>query len=253
MGAAFFATGHYARIETAGTTGEYRLLPGADRRKEQSYFLFRLDQPRLARTIMPLGSFTKAQTRALACGRALPVPYDRESQDVCFLAGTDYARFVVRRFPDCAAPGPILDRAGTVLGRHRGLIHYTVGQRRGIGIAGPAPLYVLRLDPERNAVVVGERRYLYGDCLEARAVHYVSGVVPEAPFRAMVKIRYLHQPAAAVVAPRDGTCASVRFDEPQLSITPGQSVVFYDPQEGFVIGGGVIDGPADTADGYCRT
>lgn len=240
-GADFFATGHYARIEASETSGLFRLLPGVDRLKDQSYFLYRLDQQRLGRILMPLGISTKEQIRTIARSKALPVPYDRESQDVCFLAGADYADFVREHLPGCAAPGPILDRSGRVLGSHRGLIHYTVGQRRGIGIAGPVPLYVLALDPERNALVVGEKEYLYGDFLEARAVHYVSGAAPDGPVRALVKIRYLHRPASAVVMPREGDRAQVLFDAPQLSITPGQSVVFYDVQENFVIGGGVIE------------
>lgn len=241
LGADFFATGHYAMIQRSCSGGPFRLLPGKDRRKDQSYFLYRLDQKRLRHIIMPLGSLTKKEVKRLAHERGIPVPLDRESQDICFLVGRDYAELVQGLFPDSARPGPFLTAEGTVIGTHRGLIHYTVGQRRGIGIAGRDPLYVLALDSSRNAVVVGPRDRLYQDMLIARDVHWVSGEVPPQPMRVIARIRYLHKAAPAVVMPLEGMRVAVRFDDPQMSITPGQSAVFYNPEDSSVLGGGIIE------------
>lgn len=240
MGADFFATGHYVRIAQAKADGLFRLMPGVDNSKDQSYFLYTLDQHRLKKIIMPLGALTKAQVRLQAQERALPVRLDKESQDICFLAGTSYTRFLKKQLPQCAVPGPLLSPDGRVIGEHRGLMYYTIGQRRGIGIAGPEPLYVIALEPERNAVIVGEKKHLYRDCLQACEVSWISGAVPPEPIRGYAKIRYLHRPAPALVTPLDGTRVSVRFETPQMSITPGQSVVFYEPEESCVLGGGII-------------
>lgn len=241
LGADLFATGHYARIVRESSGALFRLMPGADSGKDQSYFLYTLDQGRLGKIIMPLGPLTKAQVRGQAKDRALPVHLSKESQDICFLAGQSYTRFLQERLPQCAVPGPLLSPDGRVIGRHRGLMYYTIGQRRGIGIARPAPLYVIALDPGRNAVIAGEKKHLYQDCLQAREVSWIAGAAPSEPLRVHAKIRYLHRPAPAVVAPLDGTRVSVRFDSPQLSITPGQSVVFYEPEEKYVLGGGIIN------------
>ncbi|MCX8043378.1 MAG: tRNA 2-thiouridine(34) synthase MnmA [Desulfobacterota bacterium] len=240
-GAALFATGHYARIERDGKRNTFRLVPGIDSRKDQSYFLYRLDHVRLARIILPLGMMTKEQVKQYARSMALPVLYDRESQDICFLSGMDYGAFVAQHAPGSALPGPIVNCAGEVLGTHRGIIHYTVGQRRGIGIAAGEPLYVVALDPGRNAVIVGSKKDLYRKECTAGEVVWIDGSVPHTPLRVLAKIRSLHQAAMAWVVPHETTQVNVRFDAPQMSITPGQSIVFYDPASGCVLGGGIIE------------
>lgn len=238
-GADYLATGHYARIRRVGD--RYQLLRGRDRSKDQSYVLHILTQEQLAHALFPLGDWTKGEVRALARARGLPVADQPESQDICFLADGDYRRFVAERAPEAARPGPILDTAGRVLGEHRGLIHYTVGQRKGIGIAAPYPLYVLALDPARNALIVGRAEELgQTECTVAR-MHYISGETPEGPFRATAQIRYRHKEALVTAIPLPDGRLQVRFDRPQRDITPGQYLVLYDGE--VVLGGGVICAP----------
>ena len=241
-GADFFATGHYARILRASSS-LLRLLPGTDPRKDQSYFLYRLDQRRLAKTLMPLGAWRKEDVREYVRRNGLPVALGHESQDVCFLGGKSYGAFLEECLDQHPAAGPILSRDGAVLGEHRGLIYYTIGQRRGIGIAAREPLYVVALDVSRNAVIVGSKKDLYHDRFTVRDVQWISGHAPHEPVVAHTKIRYLHAAARSVITPRDDSRVSVYFDTPQLSITPGQSAVFYDVREGLVLGGGVIETP----------
>lgn len=238
-GADYLATGHYARIRRVGD--RYQLLRGRDRSKDQSYVLHILTQEQLAHAIFPLGDRTKGEVRALARARGLPVADQPESQDICFLANGDYRRFVAEHAPEAARPGPILDTVGRVLGEHRGLIHYTVGQRKGIGIAAPYPLYVLALDPARNALIVGRAEELgQTECTVAR-MHYISGEAPEGPFRATAQIRYRHKEAPVTATPLPDGRLQVRFDRPQRDITPGQYLVLYDGN--VVLGGGVICAP----------
>lgn len=241
LGADLFATGHYAVVQRSDTSGLFQLLSSKDKKKDQSYFLYRLDQKRLSRIIMPLGRLTKQAVKQLARAKGLPIRSDCESQDICFLAGRDYAELVCKLFPEAAQPGPFLTSDGKVVGTHRGLVYYTVGQRRGIGIAARTPLYVLALDPLRNAVVIGQRENLYQAMFTARDVHWVAGEAPAQPVRAIAKIRYLHRAAPAIIEARDGLRVAVKFDEPQMSITPGQSAVFYDPVDSSVLGGGIIE------------
>ncbi len=239
QGADFLATGHYARIRRAGN--RYQLLRGRDRHKDQSYVLHILTQEQLAHTLFPLGDLTKEQVRALARERGLPVADQPESQDVCFLADGDYRRFVAEHAPEAARPGPILDTQGRVLGEHQGLIHYTIGQRKGIGVAAPYPLYVLALDPTRNALIVGRAEELgQSECVVAR-MHYISGEEPSGPFTATAQIRYRHKEAPVTATPISGGRLHVRFAYPQRDITPGQYLVLYDGE--VVIGGGVICAP----------
>ncbi len=237
-GADFLATGHYARL-VAGPGGRGRLLVrGADRAKDQSYFLALVGRPALERVLFPLGGLRKGEVRALARARGLAAASRPESQEICFVPGDDCAAFVAGRARGGAlAPGPIVDRAGRRLGEHRGLARYTVGQRRGLGLAAGRPLYVLALDAAANTLVVGPDELLWGRELAIEGVNWLADA-PGAPLRAAVRIRSRHEPAAATLAPAGDGRWRARFDEPQRAITPGQAAVFYDGD--VVLGGGTI-------------
>jgi tRNA-specific 2-thiouridylase len=237
LDAAYLATGHYARVRRAAG-GETQLLKGIDSAKDQSYVLHRLGQAQLAHALFPVGEYTKPEVRSMARARGLPVSDRPDSQDLCFLGNGDYREFLSRHAPGAAQPGPILDTAGRELGKHRGLPYYTIGQRKGLGIAAPRPLYVLALDTSRNAVVVGTADELGRRELTAADVTYVGGRPPEGPLSITAKIRYKAPEAAATLFPLPGGRARVQFDEPLRDITPGQGVVFY--QGEVVLGGGTI-------------
>jgi tRNA-specific 2-thiouridylase len=236
MGADYLATGHYARI--CRTEGRARLLRGRDGRKDQSYMLYMLGQEELSHAIFPLGDYTKRQVRDLAAARGLVVASRPESQDLCFVADGDYRRFLRAHAPDALRAGPIVDRSGRVLGEHEGFPFYTIGQRRGLGISADEPLYVLELDPERNAVVVGVAEELGRRELLAEEVSYVAGEPSPGPLRVTAKIRYRAHEAPASWIPQGGGRARVVFDRHQRDITPGQGVVAYQGEA--LIGGGVI-------------
>jgi len=236
QGADFMATGHYVRSEQRD--GQYRLLKAADVRKDQSYFLYRLTQTELAHLLFPLGEYTKADVRELASQRGLPVAARPESQETCFIADKDYRRFLQVYRPDSIRPGPIVDRRGRALGEHKGLPFYTIGQRSGLGIAAPEPLFVLAIAPEQNALVVGPASELGQSELLASEVTYIAGHPPSGPLPITAKIRYRARHAEAILKPLDHDSAQVSFSEALRDITPGQSVVFYDGAE--VLGGGVI-------------
>ena len=237
----FIATGHYARMRRVGK--RYQLLRGRDRWKDQSYFLHSLTQEQLAHIKFPLGELTKEEVREIARRRGLPVAEQPESQDICFVADGDYRRFLVERFPELMRPGPILDTGGQVLGRHQGLPAYTIGQRKGLGISAPEPLYVLAIEPEKNALIVGPADELGRDHCRAENMHYISGETPNAPFRATAQIRYRARPAAVTVKPLPQDEAEVHFNSPQRDITPGQFLVLYTEKGNVVLGGGVICRP----------
>jgi len=237
LGAECMATGHYARLRAA-PDGTIQLLKGVDAQKDQSYVLSVLTQQKLAHACFPLGEYTKPQVRELARQFGLPVAERADSQDLCFLGDGDTRAFLLRHAPQVEAPGPILSYAGQVLGAHRGLAFYTIGQRKGLGLASPTPLYVLAKDRERNALVVGEGHLLGGQELTAAQVNWVSGVAPDGPIRAAVKIRYKAVEAPGIVTPLAEGRVRVNFAEPLRDITPGQAVVFY--QGEVCLGGGVI-------------
>jgi tRNA-specific 2-thiouridylase len=237
LDARYLATGHYARVRRAN--GRYRLLKGADPRKDQSYVLYMLNQEILPRVLFPLGDYTKPQVRRMARQRGLPVAERAESQDLCFLTDGDYRRFLQAERPDAVRPGPIVDRAGGVLGRHQGLPFYTIGQRRGLGVAAPEALYVLEIDAERNALIVGTADELGRRALTAVGVSYVAGEPPPEAIRVTAKIRYKAPEAPALLAPLPRGRAALRSDAPLRDITPGQGVVFYRGEE--LIGGGIIE------------
>ena len=236
LGCDLLATGHYARIERAGAS--YRLLCGMDSAKDQSYFLYMLRQEQLRSVVLPLGELTKAQVRALARERCLPVLGRDESQDLCFLRGNDYHRFLATRMPGGIKPGPIYDTRGRCLGEHRGLPFYTVGQREGLGISAPGPLYVIGLDVSRNALTVGSAEELGRDALLAEEMSYVCGQALPAGDDVEARIRYRARSTSARVWPLAGRRARIVFDRPLRDITPGQAVVLYRGEQ--LLGGGII-------------
>jgi tRNA-specific 2-thiouridylase len=237
LGAEFLATGHYARIAQIGDT--YRLQKGTDRQKDQSYVLYMLGQEELRQLRFPVGTYGKAQVREMARQRGLPVADRDESMEICFVTDDDYRRFLREHAPQSVQPGPILDTAGREIGRHQGLPYYTVGQRRGLGIAAPEALYVLHLDVSKNALIAGTARELGRRTLLADEVTYTCGSPPKGPMRVQAKIRYRARLADATWTPlEDKKRARVAFDEPLRDITPGQAVVAY--QDDLVLGGGII-------------
>ncbi|MBE3072564.1 MAG: tRNA 2-thiouridine(34) synthase MnmA [Acidobacteria bacterium] len=239
LGAAHVATGHYARVEHDRTRDRFVLRRGLDAGKDQSYFLFPLTQPQLARALFPLGGWQKAEVRRLARERGLPVADKPDSQEICFVPDGDYAAFVGRRAPPGERAGVIVDAAGRVVGRHNGVHHFTVGQRKGLGLSGASPLYVLALDAASRTVRVGPRSALGRTTLTASAVNWVSGRPPSGPMAATAQIRYRNPAAPARVEPLEDARVRIVFDEPQAAITPGQAAVWYDGDE--VLGGGWID------------
>lgn len=236
LGARYLATGHYARVRR-GEDGRYQLWRGADRSKDQSYVLSVLGQAELAQALFPVGEYTKPEVRGLAAARGLPTASRVESQDLCFIADGDYRRFLAEHAGEAIRPGPILDRQGRQLGTHRGLPFYTIGQRSGLGIAAPQPLYVLALDVARNAVIVGTAVDLGQRWLRAEQVNWVAGEPPAGPIRAAVQIRYRAEAVPATIVPQMDA-AEVHLAEPVRAITPGQAAVFYDGE--VCLGGGII-------------
>jgi len=247
LGCEKVATGHYARVEFDAASGRHRLFRGRDVNKDQSYFLWELTQSQLAHAMFPLGEMSKTEARAAARRVNLAVSEKAESQEICFVPDGDYAGFIDRylasegetdRLPGA---GEIVDTGGRVLGEHGGVHHYTVGQRRGLGLSRPLPLYVVKVDAERNQVVVGESEELLASEFTAAGVNWISFADPTAPVRAEVRVRYRHEPAPATIEPRGDSSSSrvrVTFDEPQRAIAPGQATVFYRGDE--VLGGGWI-------------
>jgi tRNA-specific 2-thiouridylase len=228
LGVEHVATGHYARKDRDPATGRWRLLKGRDARKDQSYFLFGLSQEQLAMALFPVGTLEKADVRRMAAERGLPTADKAESQEICFVPDGDYAGFVERQAPSEVRPGPVVDGSGRLLGAHEGVHRFTVGQRRGLGLSGPRPLYVLAVRPESATVVAGEAEELDRAVLTAREVNWISGPPGAASLRARVKIRYRHPEAAATLRCLPGGRVEVAFDAPQRAVTPGQAAVFYD-------------------------
>lgn len=244
VGAERVATGHYARAGFNERSGRWELRRGVDSSKDQTYFLFGLTQAQLSRTLFPLGGFTKPEVRELARQMNLPVASKNDSQEICFVPNGDYAGFIDAYFREqevdpAFASGEIVDREGRVLGEHTGVHRFTVGQRKGIGIAAREPLYVIATEPETRRVVVGRNEDLLRGSLVAREFNWVSIAPPTGPIRVEVKIRNKHTPAPASLIPRsDPSEVEMVFDEPQRAVTPGQAAVAY--QGDLVIGGGWI-------------
>ena len=241
FGADAVATGHYARVEADGATGRRVLRRGTDASKDQSYFLFSLTQDQLARAVFPVGDRDKDAVREYARARRLPVADKPDSQEICFIPNDDYASFVSAHAPDVSRDGVIVDEEGRVLGGHGGIHRFTVGQRKGLGLSGSPsgkPLYVIALNPVDHQVVVGPRTSLERTTLTASDVNWMSAE-PSQPIRAAAQIRHRHAAAPATIRSLGDAKAEVAFDSPQIAITPGQAVVFYDDDR--VIGGGWID------------
>lgn len=238
LGADYLATGHYAKIEYNEKTGEYLLKKGADLDKDQSYFLYTMSQSQLKNILMPLGDYTKDEVRAMARDFNLPILDREESQEICFIPTGGYPEFLKRCMPEAFKPGPILNTRGEILGEHKGVLFYTIGQRRGLGISSKTPLYVVAIDGEKNAVIVGTEDELYSDELKASEVNYITTEGLKEPARLRVRIRYRHKEAEAMVYPTTKNEVRIKFAQPQRAITPGQAAVFYDGD--IVVGGGVI-------------
>jgi tRNA-uridine 2-sulfurtransferase len=240
FGAEAVATGHYARVERDPSTGRCLLKRGVDPGKDQAYFLFSLTQEQLSRAVFPVGDQPKNAVREYARRRRLPVAGKPDSQEICFIPDNDYRAFVTRRVPEASREGMVVDEQGRVVGSHAGIHRFTVGQRKGLGLALPtaAPMYVLALRPAEQQVVVGPRASLEQTTLTASGVNWVMPE-PPAPQRVTAQIRHHHEAAPATVRSLGDAHAEVIFDVPQLAITPGQAVVFYDRD--IVVGGGWID------------
>jgi tRNA-specific 2-thiouridylase len=245
LGCEKVATGHYARVEFDATTNRYKLLRGRNEQKDQSYFLWELTQEQLSRALFPLGEMSKPEARDAARQHGLVgVAEKKESQEICFVPDGDYAGFIDRYLDAEAATdrlpgtGEIVDASGRVLGQHGGIHRYTIGQRRGIGIADERPLYVISLDAGQNRVTVGPQEELLGTTFTAAGVNWVASAEPGEPVRAEVRVRYRHTAAPATITQLPNNRVQVVFDEPQRAITPGQATVFYRGDE--VVGGGWI-------------
>jgi tRNA-specific 2-thiouridylase len=242
----YVATGHYAQVDYDEASGRYRMKRAADAAKDQTYFLFGLTQQQLSRTLFPLGGMTKPQVRELARELGVPIFSKPDSQEICFVPNGDYAAFMDAYFkeqgiePRTATRGEIVSAEGKVLGEHTGVHHYTVGQRKGLGIAAREPLYVIATEPASQRVIVGRNEDLLRTTMTVKEMNWISVAPIVAPVRGSVRIRNKHLPAPATISPTaDPARVEVRFDEPQRAITPGQGAVMYDGD--IVLGGGWIE------------
>jgi tRNA-specific 2-thiouridylase len=233
LGADYLATGHYARVEHS--RDGYRLLKAADTGSDQSYFLYTLTQEKLRHVLFPLGEHSRDEVKQMAKQAGLPTAA-RSSQDICFISQKNYGTFLSQRFS--TQPGDIVDTQGRKLGQHRGIAFYTIGQRHGLGLASGKPLYVIRIEPERNRIVLGHEKELYSQKLAAQKLNWISGKALREPITAKAKIRYKSKEAEAVLFFRNDF-VDVHFTQPQKAVTPGQAIVFYNAGE--VLGGGIID------------
>jgi tRNA-specific 2-thiouridylase len=238
LGADFLATGHYARLEFDEESGQYLLKKGIDRKKDQSYVLFSLRQDQLRHILFPLGEFHKEEVRKVAFDTGLRVHDKPESQEVCFIPDASYHYFLSEKLKEEITSGPILDHEGNVLGRHKGIPFYTIGQRRGLRLAKGKPLYVIGIDREKNAVIVGEEKDVYGNSFVVQSVNWIQDQDTGLPISCKVKIRYNHPGTEATLFPKGENAMEVSLKTPQKAITPGQAAVFY--QGDTVLGGGWI-------------
>lgn len=237
MGFDYIATGHYAKIEK-DTSGKYILRAADAGKKDQSYVLYQFTQEQLAHTLMPLGEHNKEWVRAEADKLGLRVANKPDSMEICFVENDDYAGFIKDYTGYKPMPGDILDSEGNIIGKHKGLIYYTIGQRKGIGAYG-RPMFVMNIDAEKNTITLGEKGMEFSGVLFAEDVNFISGEMPQKPIRAEVRIRYQAKAAQAVIEPCESG-VKVIFDTPQRAVTPGQAVVFYDGD--IVLGGGTVTG-----------
>ena len=232
LGADYLATGHYAKVEHS--SDGHRLLKAADTGRDQSYFLYTLTQEKLGHVLFPLGEHSRDEAKQMAKQAGLPTA-TKSSQDICFISQKNYGAFLSQRFS--TLPGDIIDTQGRKLGQHRGIAFYTIGQRHGLGLASGKPLYVIRIEPEHNRIVLGPEKELYSQKLTARKLNRISGKAPRESITAQAKIRYKSKEAEATLFFRNDS-VDVHFAQPQKAITPGQAIVFYNLDE--VLGGGII-------------
>ncbi len=238
LGAQYVATGHYAKVEYKD--GRYLLKSAGDKHKDQTYVLYNLNQEQLSSAIFPLSDISKDETREYAKKLGMIVAEKPDSQEICFVEDNDYARFIHQYSGEKPQKGNFVDKNGNILGQHQGIIHYTIGQRKGLGIALGKPMYVVGIDPKNNIVTLGEGEELFSDTLYAKDVNYIPFDRLSEKIRAEAKIRYSAKRAPCTIIPYKENEAKVVFDEPQRAITPGQAVVFYDRD--YVLGGGTIYG-----------
>lgn len=236
LGCDYIVTGHYARIEYDGE--QYYLKKAIDETKDQSYVLYSMTQSQLAQTIFPLGNLLKSETRQIAKANGFRNSEKADSQDICFVPDGDYASVIEHVTGRRSTEGYFVDTEGNIIGKHKGIINYTIGQRKGLGISSVKPMYVCKIDPETNTVVLGYENDLYSRKAIVNDFNWISGKVPEESFRCKVKIRYRQKEQWATVTPIAHDSVRILFDEPQRAITPGQAAVLYN--EDLVIGGGVI-------------
>jgi tRNA-uridine 2-sulfurtransferase len=239
LGAEKMATGHYAQIEKRSADGRFVMRKGIDRTRDQSYFLYKLTQLQLADALFPLGNLTKDSVRKLALEMGLPAVKRKESREICFIPDNDYPRFLREQFTSEIPTGKIIDKQGKMLGTHSGIIDYTIGQRKGLGISSANPLYVVGIDGQSNTVIVGGKKDVYATEFIVGDLNWILFERLTEALTIKAKIRYLHHEAEAVISPLDNEKASVRFTEPQMAITPGQAAVFY--EDDLVVGGGTIE------------
>jgi len=238
IGADYVATGHYARISFDRQFGRYVMKKAKDRFKDQTYVLYGFSREQLERVIMPLGDYTKGEIREIARGLGLRVAEKPESQEICFVTDNNYRRFLHERAGSKIKPGPFLDTKGRVIGQHQGIPFYTIGQRKGLGLALGKPVYVVGIDLEKNAVIIGEQENLMKRTLWAANNNFILFDRLDAPMEIKAKIRYKAEESPAVITPVDDTVVRVDFEKPQRAITPGQAVVYY--RDEYVVGGGII-------------
>jgi tRNA-specific 2-thiouridylase len=232
LGADYLATGHYAKVEHS--RDGHRLLKAADTSRDQSYFLYTLTQEKLGHVLFPLGEYSRGEVKQMTKQAGLPTA-TKSSQDICFISQKNYGAFLSQRFS--TLPGDIVDTQGRKLGQHQGIAFYTIGQRHGLGLASGKPLYVIRIEPEHNRIVLGPENELYSQKLTAQKLNWISGKVPREPITDQAKIRYKSKEAEAILFFRNDS-VDVHFTEPQKAVTPGQAIVFYNLDE--VLGGGII-------------
>lgn len=238
LGFDFLATGHYVRTEFDPALQRFRLYKGFDQKKDQSYMLYTLGQEELSSVLFPLGGKTKDQIRELAHSNDLKVASKSDSQEICFIPDNDYRSFMERTCSETARPGDIVLMNGEILGRHNGIAYYTIGQRKGLGISSPEPLYVVSIDAKHNRIIVGSDKETQCSGLQAENYNFIAGDAPGAPQAVDVKVRYKASPVSATIYPPENETVRVVFEHKQKAVTPGQSAVFYRGDE--VIGGGII-------------
>lgn len=241
LGADYVATGHYAKVDFDQTLNRYLLKKSKAARKDQTYALYGLTQRQLSRIVMPLGDvMNKEEVRRKAMELDLPVAEKPDSQEICFVPDQDYAGFITRRSGNTCQKGNFIDTQGNVLGQHNGIIHYTVGQRKGLGITFGKPMFVIQINPQTNEIMLGEKGSEFSDCLYANRLNFIPFDRIDKPLQVKAKIRYSAPEAAAEIFMIDDDLLKVMFEQPQRAVTPGQAVVFYEPDSDVVIGGGLI-------------